>query len=288
MPTNKILIVGNGSMGQRRQGILKEMGMKITTYDPDLNTGATISNLIEAIDVSKYDALFICSPPVNHQAWVMDAVLNDVPVFVEKPFCLPAEVVGLRQIVDQAKKPVMVGHNLLWHEGFLAFKESVKGLGPLVYYRAEYGNRLENWVRENKDAYSKYRAQGGGVLLDCLQDIDMALEMQPGLEPRSYHQQVGPPHTVDSEYIASVMAVGPQGSAVLLSFDYVSNIRVRSHVAQGHESGIIWNEDRGPELDASYVAETEAFIKWCDTGRKPKGVPDPFRALDFVRQVYAL
>ena len=284
MPINKILIVGNGSMGQRRAKILKELTTaKLTTYDPasgDITEGV--------VDVTEYDAVFVCSPPVNHSAWVFDAVEKQVPVFVEKPFCLPGEITGLKQRVELAKKPVMLGHNLLWHKGFLEFKERVAELGPLLRYGAVYGNKLENWHRENKDSYSKHRAQGGGVLLDCLQDIDLALEVTGGLEPKASHQRVGPPHTVDSEYIVTILAYRPDGVVATFAFDYVGEERQRAHVAMGQANLVSWYEDRGPELDQSYVDETEAFLKWVETGRKPKGIPDPFRALEFVRKIYAL
>jgi len=291
MSIKQILVVGNGSMGQRRVRIIKGLLPSCTVHTLDPAGGdSTDFTKGEDVNPTTYNALFICSPPVNHGPWVQYAIEEKIPVFVEKPYCLPGELLWAKSVSLNAQKPVMVGHNLLWHKGFQRFKAECAYL-DLITYHARYGNLLTNWARENKDSYSRHRDQGGGVLLDCLQDIDLALDVTGGLEPRAYSQQVeGSTITVDSEYLCMIVARQPSlGFHAILSFDYLHLPRIRKHSVMGSGGEMAeWEENKGDELDQSYVDETEAFLKWVDTGRKPKMVPDPFRALDFVRRIYNL
>jgi len=275
-------------MGQRRHKIIQQLrpDWKVTTVDPVGGDLPEIS-LSEAI---RYEIAFIATPPILHGHYLAAFIHAILPVFIEKPICLPGELNTAQAFYAGANVPVMVGHNLLWHKGFQQFQEQVKKAGQIIHYSARFENLLTEWGRANKDSYSRYRGQGGGVLLDCLQDIDLALEITGGLEPTYYYQMVeGNPITVDSEYLAIVNGVQPgSGIHATMMFDYLTLPRRRKHAVHGSEERIEWVEDRGPELDQSYVDETEAFIKWVETGHKPKLVPDPFRALEFVRKIYAL
>jgi len=287
-----VLIIGNGSMGQRRSKIIHDLrpNWKRTTVDP-VNGDLLKISLDGAI---KYDLVFICTPPSDHISWVYGLLASQVPVFVEKPICEPAGVGVIRSLYDhQPKAPVMVGYNLLWHKGFHQFQSNCKSLGQIISYHARYGNLLTNWVRANTDPYSRYRAQGGGVLLDCLQDIDLALEITGGLEPVSHRQLTeGSDITADSEYVSLTTAIQPGSSThAVLEFDYLRIPRLRQHSAMGlNGEEATWTEHghQDPNLDQSYISETEAFIRWVETGNRPEMVPDPFRALEFVRQIYAL
>jgi predicted dehydrogenase len=285
------LIIGYGSMGQRRARILKELrpDWKLTTVDPN---GGDIA-VLEPGKGLPYDAIFVCTPPNNHITFVGLAMAQRIPVFVEKPICSPHSAPPLQDVMYHADfpSPVMVGHNFMWHEGFRRFEDDCDNIGPLIAYHASFSHSLNTWMRDNKDSYSRHRDQGGGVLLDCLQDIDMALEITGGLEPTHYRQWVeGSDITVDSEYLAVIHATQPGSDMyAMMNFDYLGLQRVRLHSAMDIDGRVVkWVEDRGPELDASYVAETKAFVEWVETGKPPVRVPDPFRALEFVRRIYAI
>jgi predicted dehydrogenase len=287
----KTLIVGYGSIGKRRSGIIAGLYPDWdppTTVDP---VGGDFDDMTDVVDnIKQFGAIFVCTPPAHHTHPLRIAVDAKIPVFVEKPFCLPHQLDSIRDLLDPYRGAVMVGHNFLWHEGFQKFKTEASRIGSLVVYEARFGNRLSQWARENQNPYSLHREEGGGVLLDCLQDIDLALDVTGGLEPKAYHQIDGGAHgvTVTSECAAVVLAQQQGGPVASLVFDYLRSDRIRTHTAVGTEGTVVWEETRGDALDKSYIAETEVFLRWAETGRRPGSVPDPFRALEFVRRIYQL
>jgi predicted dehydrogenase len=287
----KTLIVGYGSMGQRRSGIIAGLHPDWdppTTVDP---AGGDFDDMVDVVDdIKQFGAIFVCTPPAQHTHSLRIAVDARIPVFVEKPICLPNQLDPIRDLLEPYRGAVMVGHNLLWHQGFQGFKIEASHIGSLIVYEARFGNRLSQWTRENQNPYSLHREEGGGVLLDCLQDIDLALDVTGGLEPKAYHQVQGGAYgvTVSSECAAVILAQQPEGPVASLVFDYLRSDRIRTHTAIGSEGTAIWEETRGDALDQSYIAETQAFLGWAETRRRPALVPDPFRALEFVRRIYQL
>lgn len=286
--TKSILILGNGSMGQRRSRIIHNLrpDWKRTTVDP---VNGDLRQLPDDRELFGYSAVFICTPPHLHYSELMLFLDQDVPLFIEKPLVTP-DALGMEFIgsVRQFKPPLMIGHNLLHHPGYLNFQKEAGQIGQILYYEAYFGYQLSSWSRANQDPYSKYRSQGGGALLDCLQDVDIALTITGGLDPVFHYQKTGDGITHDSEYLSITHAVQPGSELVAhLHFDYINPIRIRRHAAYGREGTAVWVEDRGPDLDQSYVTETSLFLDWVDSGRKPRNyTSDPFQALDFVRRVY--
>lgn len=292
MTTSKktaLVIGGSGSAGQRRVRLIQDFGWLARTLDP--NGGDYMDG--ESVPFKEFDAVFICSPPTNHAPWIGEfnqLGMNKLALFIEKPICMPDEVNRVKPHYEGTRQKMMVGHNLMWHKGFLKFRKESQNIGKHTLYLARFGNLLTNWLRDNPDAYSRHREQGGGVLLDCLQDIDVALDITGGLKPKAFHQALGHSDiTSNSEHTAVVLAYQGIDSPILatMAFDYYRSGRTRYHEVVGEEGTAVWEENDRELIEASYKAETDAFLRWAAGGKKPNR-PDPFRALEFIRAIYSL
>lgn len=274
----KVLIIGHGSMGQRRAAICEALGHQVVLHDPPKGLEATPFPW-------QADAAFICTPPADHIRSMGDTceALN-IPTFVEKPFVLPERIGTAKTVVAYAVGkgiPLMVGHNIFWNEGWRRFREQVGlmhefGGGPLVY-KGMWANNIRNVLKGRTDTYQLH-PDGGGVLLDCIQDVAITIDaVGPLMRPQSI---VWPDR-------ASLDATGHMQCLVRLEFDYLRPQRMRRHEAYNGDTLAVWEGGDKAASDASYQAETEAFLRWVATGNKPSILPDPFSSLEVVRDATA-
>ena len=314
--------MGGGSIGTRHIRNLLRMRptVEIGVYDPGLSSSPVQDenvHLVMGPDVQgKWDAVLICSPTSYHYGHMSWAISKSIPCFVEKPICLPGQVDLSRNDFLAAWSdsiPVMVGYNLYFHPWFQEVKRIVTGgkLGRVVAYAGEFSHYLPYW-RGDRDSYSRHRAQGGGVLLDCIQDLDLMLELggpwnaDTGATIRS--SRVGD-ITEDSEDIALVELRSPSLKSGMLRLDYLGHRRIRSIKVIGTLGTLLWRSERHapsgedsetlsyyrnslvttrsgesvPLIASSYVDELRAFLHWVEGGAAPV-LPNPFRALDLLKE----
>lgn len=165
----KLLVVGNqGSIGKRREGILADMGHKVSGIDAKNNSYLTTAKAKE------FDAVFLCTPPNTLVDEARTCVDAKTPFFLEKPGAVNyREFVNLCGKVE--KNPVinMVSCNLRFTTEYRAIQESLLNIGKPVFAYAEFGYFLP-WWREGqyRTYYSCYRMAGGGVLMDAIHELD--------------------------------------------------------------------------------------------------------------------
>lgn len=322
----KILVIGGGSIGARHIKNLLELDkeVEIGVYDPGLVAPPVTSGRVHIVPdlQDRWDASLICSPSHLHYEQMSWSISRHIPCFVEKPFCLPNQVSMSRRDIRTSWSdsiPIMVGYNLYYHPFFLLVEGILRSrdLGDVLSYVGRYSHYLPYW-RGDKDSYSRHREQGGGVLLDCIQDIDLMLELTGDWVGRSTivaHGRVGSV-TKDSEDTALVWFRSPSKVATL-QLDYLRHQRIRQIEVSCERGTVVWSstryrpskEDNGSEtldvfreggygvhkvgvaydlLDGSYYEEMRQFLLWVKDGVAPHPAPnpfrDPFRALDLLRQ----
>ena len=335
----RVLFLGSGSIAQRHLRNLAQLrpGLKVDIIDPSpkilsqyelpgsLKLGSVISidvitGLSQENSSLTWDAAFICSPSIYHWDQLKELVAMKIPTFIEKPFCMSSETLEAGMVLEQAKKnkiPVMVGHNLHYHQHFQRLQRSIKegDIGTPIAYVGRFGHYLPYW-REDQDSYSRHVDQGGGVLLDCIQDIDLALEIMGGPILSSITSMVARTGKVtqDSEDFAALsFLAGEQKAPCTIVLDYLRHERIRSVEVMGTKGTIIWESERykpgggmGTEslklymdskylrppleisdavqaMDQSYFEELDEFLTWVETGKEPLINPDPLRALKILK-----
>jgi predicted dehydrogenase len=268
----KVLIVGYGSAGKRHAENAKALGHDVAIYDPPRGIGTWD----ESLDAN---AAIIASPPHVHLRGLSLCTQANMPVLVEKPFCLPEQIIAAKGQIAANDAPVMVGHNLFWSDDWRRFRESIPE-APQVY-RATFAYDLRKQLKGRADSYQRHADQGGGVLLDCVQDIALALDVVGpvsdigGLRGRMGHV------TEDADDWAHFSGRGASGTFISWHFDYLNPERIRRHEAWGDGWYRVWDERPDPDSYRKMLAD---FLTWVDTGREPAIRPDPFSALEVIRQ----
>ena len=187
--SQKILIIGGGSIGQRHLRNLLALGFK-DIFVADINKKKLdeiekqykIKIFIDYRNALKenWDAVFICTPPVFNikiASEILSAEKNKCAIFIEKP--LSNNLAGVPSLIKKAQKyrvPIMIGYNLRFHPLIIKTKDILdkKLLGKIYCVRSEMGQYLPDWHpwEDYRRGYSANKKLGGGIVLDDIHDID--------------------------------------------------------------------------------------------------------------------
>jgi predicted dehydrogenase len=251
----KFLIIGLGSIGQRHVQNLAATGdhefLAYRVRENPLPNGApfdsirVIKDLDEALS-EKPDATLVCGPTATHIEVAQRVVDSGSNLFIEKP--LSNNLDGLDKLVENAnqKKLIsLVGFNLRFHSPLKRLRHAIlEGkIGEIQGLRCQVGQYLPNWHPDEdyRQSYSAQKSLGGGVVLDLIHEIDLAIWIA-GLptEVSAFTSRVSNLE-IDTENTAEIIMRMPNKALVNVHMDYLQNPASRSLLAYGSEGSIEWN-----------------------------------------------
>ncbi|MGC1106891.1 MAG: Gfo/Idh/MocA family oxidoreductase [Candidatus Acidiferrales bacterium] len=185
----KILIVGCGSIGRRHARSLHDLGASdLLLVDPNKERADALAHELNArsFEVAEraYDeepeAALICAPTSLHLKLASQALEKNRHLFVEKP--LSGSMEGVQEFVEAVelqRRALLVGYNFR----FDAVVKQVQAwisegkIGCIIHARFHFGSYLP-WRHPWEDyrrGYGARRELGGGVILDAIHELDMAV-----------------------------------------------------------------------------------------------------------------
>lgn len=287
MTSADVLVLGAGSIGRRHARNLAAAGAAVALADPvsvattaDPPDGVTYIDW-DAADPAAFAGVVVASPTVHHLDQAEAAAASGARVLVEKPL---ATTTRLAATLCAVNEQVRVGFNLRFHAPVLQLVALVHAgeVGRVLSARLWFGYHLPSW-RPGTDYRQTYSARadlGGGILLDAIHELDMAVWL------------LGPDLTVDAARIAQVgdldldvedtvraLLHTPDGAPVDIALDYLSRdyrrgievigskATVRLDWARGvlevdNGAGRVTTNPAAVSVDRSYEAEAEAFLGW--------------------------
>jgi predicted dehydrogenase len=181
----RFLVVGTGSIGQRHCRNLLELGKDVFAWDPDPGRlreigavpGVTAAGALDAAFAARPDAVLICTPPVSHVELARRALEAGAHLFIEKPISTTvSDAVSLVVEAEGRGRLIAVGFNLRFLSSLRRVRALLedKRVGKVLAVRAEFGSYLPDWRpgRDYRENYAVRAAQGGGVLLDAIHELD--------------------------------------------------------------------------------------------------------------------
>jgi len=191
----KFLICGIGSAGQRHYKNLIALGHQLALFRNGGGANApfienflseekaagrkvnSYSNLQEAIDDFRPDAVFITNPNSKHLETALLAAKSGCNLFIEKPLSHTRD--GLKELQNLAEEKnlkIMIGYNHRWHPLLMKMKTMVDEgeIGQPICANIEMGENIEDWHpwEDYRQAYAAYKDGGGGAVLCFSHDID--------------------------------------------------------------------------------------------------------------------
>lgn len=251
----KFLIIGLGSIGQRHVRNLASTGdhnfLAYRVRGNPLPEGLpfdsiqVFDDLDEAL-TQKPDATLVCGPTSTHAKIARRVVDAGSNLFIEKP--LSNDLDGLEALIETASQKnltALVGFNLRFHSPLIFLRNAIAEgrIGEIQGLRCQVGQYLPNWHPDEdyRRGYSAQKTLGGGVVLDLIHEIDLAIWLA-GLpsEVSAFISRVSNLE-IDTEDTAEIIMRMPDKSLVNVHMDYLQNPASRSLVVYGTKGTIEWD-----------------------------------------------
>jgi predicted dehydrogenase len=302
----KGLVVGGGSIGNRHLRNLKELGVaQLGLVEPDSARREAVAALVrvfsslgESFDWSP-DFVVVASPTDLHAEQALEAVRRGFAVFVEKPLShTAAHISSIVELIERKKLISLVGCNMRFHPGPAKVKQMLdeQRLGKILFARIHVGSYLPEW-RPDTDYRRNYAARaatGGGCILDCIHEIDLARwylgEVQSVFCCAAHLSSL----EIETEDIAILVCRHESGSLSEIHLDYVQRTYERGCQIVGELGSIFWDfggksvrwydaataawtsfpQPEPWELNQMYVDEMKHFLQ-CLREQRPTVLPIP-------------
>jgi predicted dehydrogenase len=122
----------------------------------------------ELIEISKPDAIIVCTPPNLHYEVCDYACRHDIHVFVEKPFTANVLQAEELKVKFEGKNLInQVGYVNRFNDMFITVKEYIKGglIGDIIRFRSEMFTCTVT-KKEESESWRSYRENGGGAVYE--------------------------------------------------------------------------------------------------------------------------
>jgi predicted dehydrogenase len=274
----KALVVGGGSIGTRHLRNLTKLGIAdLGLVEIDAARRQAIagelsvrmfSRLAEGLDWAPNFAV-VATPTHLHAEQALEIAGEGLPVFVEKP--LSHTVAGLSEIVDlveQKKLVSLVGCNMRFHPGPAKVKQLLgEGrVGKILFARVYAGSYLPDW-RPNSDYRHNYAARvetGGGCLMDCIHEIDLARWYLGEMQSVFCHAAHLSSLEIETEDMAALVCRHAGGAMSEIHLDYVQRTYERGCQVVGELGSIFW--DFNAKAVRFYEAASRQWMTFAQPG----------------------
>lgn len=255
----KILVVGCGSIGKRHIRNLKALSVRdIIAHDVqperchevEREYGIKAYNDLKDALAQKPDAVLICTPTSLHIPPALSAAQNGCHLFIEKPLSHTLDGVDeLLETVAQKNLITMVGCNMRFHPGPKKVKEIINSglIGRLFSARIQTASYLPDWrpLQNYKESYSAREDLGGGCVLDCIHEIDLARWYLGDVKSvYSITKNMGV-IDIETEEISEIVCEFRSGVIGSIHLDYISRTYERNNHIIGEKGAIFWDYRKG-------------------------------------------
>lgn len=252
-----ILVVGCGSIGKRHIRNLKVLNAgDIIAYDVSVDQRCyiereygikTYHSLEEAL-AQKPDIAIICTPTSLHIPPAIAAAQTGCHLFIEKPLSHTLDGVDeLIEIVAQKKLISLVGCNMRFHHGPKKVKEIIDSdlIGRIFSARIQTSSYLPVLRTNYKECYSAREDLGGGCILDCIHEIDLARWYLGDVKSVYSITRNMKVLNIETEELSEIICEFKSGTIGSIHLDCISRTYERNNQIIGEKGSIFWNFMKG-------------------------------------------
>jgi polar amino acid transport system substrate-binding protein len=194
----KLALIGAGSFAKNhlipplKDNGVEFFGVAANTSSSSVTTAKhygfaiTSTNGYELIEHKDSNFVVIASRHDSHAKYVLNAIENKKPVFVEKPLCVnPVELVKIDEAVKDYEGRVMVGFNRRFSRSFKEIKDFFKSrTAPMnMIYRVNAGFiPKSSWIQDEE--------QGGRIIGEACHFIDCMVYLTGALPKKIYAESI--------------------------------------------------------------------------------------------------
>lgn len=248
-------IAGFGSMGRKYASWISKLGHTPVVFDPytpseDSYCYRFLDSISDCIHEGA-ERFIVASPPSSHFDIAAQILQAGIPVLIEKPVDTNLDrVEELIKLSSFYKVKSFGVANMRFHPGFRALSDALTDRDILVM-RGHFHHRLSQMRPEGGGEYAKDEAEGGGILLDCIHDLDLLMQIK------------GVPSSVKTDRFNTGFEglIGADCMEVSMQWDEPSN-RAFGCLSLDYLSA---RKSRGIE-----VITRDNTLRWLSDGKKPE------------------
>lgn len=313
------LVVGLGSIGKRHVEILGRYPCEIAGVDPDTkieDPGFPVYSSLEDGLAFMPDMVWLCSPTQCHADQAMAVMEKNIALFIEKP---------MAHTMEQAKKMmacyerlekknlVWVGCNMRFHPAVIKLKQFLEkeSIGRPLVFKIHFSHWLPG-MRPQIDYRTTYAAskEGGGILLDDIHDIDLALHFAGPVKKAVGLSWKSGCLEMDAEDIAGIHMVHENNIFTQIQMDFLCKDKSRGIEIIGEQGTLVWHSHgKHPEtaditlysagnkttalyhetiwnFDQMFHDQFDALMHWYENDMQSKNtMDDAYQALQIALQI---
>ena len=303
----KILVIGGGSIGRRHASNLLHMSVDVAVFDLDASrtsdfaqeNGTPLFDSFEDALSWGADGAIVATPHVSHLSVARQVIEAGIDVLIEKPISHTLDGVSdLLSFAQDQQRHIYVACNMRFHPAIRALRDKLPALGSVHHVYAYFGEWLETMRPgiDYRSVYAAHKKQGGGLVLDCIHEIDYLSWFFGAMTSVSCSLAKRSALEIDVEDYAALHIEHDSGVRCELHFDYLQRLKRRGCEIIGSAGTLLWsNEGKKTEkctvryydastdeittlldvtnLDANqmYIGMMQAFI---ESLKKPGSQPD--------------
>jgi predicted dehydrogenase len=232
----KVAVVGAGSIGQRHQRLIQELGHEVDVISKS-SKSAKYKSLSDALAQENFEYVVLASQTSQHFA--------DLSVLIEKNFV--GSVLVEKPIFDRSEKLkpnrfklLAVGYNLRFHPAIIWLQETLPQLGAISSANLYVGQYLPNW-RPDSDYRNSSSAKvdsGGGVLRDLSHELDLVQYIFGDWNKLTAIGGKFSDLDIQTDDTFSILLQTDQCSAVSVQMNYSDRLRQRLITVNGNNGTI--------------------------------------------------
>jgi predicted dehydrogenase len=192
----------------------------------------------------------IATPSSMHVDQAIEAAKRGCHLFIEKPLSISDK--GLNELqteIDKKNLISLVGCNMRFHPGPSKLKTLLNQgeFGKVLFARIHTGSYLPSW-RPDQDYRMSYSANsllGGGCILDCIHEIDLAMWYLGGVKEVFCRAEHISSLEIDVEDVAFLIFKHSNGALSEVHLDYVQRTYERGCHIVGEQGSMLWNFNDG-------------------------------------------
>ncbi len=265
----KALVIGCGSIGQRHAvNAARHATVAVHDLDPAraqaaaAAAGAQAFGDLAAALAWQPDVAIVATPHRHHLPAATAVIRAGAHVLIEKP--LADTTAGVEAFLAEAarlKRQAWVVCNMRFHPGVAALRRYLPRIGRVLYARAHYGNYLPSMRpgRDYRELYAARRADGGGVILDAIHEIDYLTWLLGDVTGSLCDLAKLSTLDIDVEDYATLALTHAGGARSTVTLDYLRQRKSRGCEVIGEQGTLTWWSDgKAPEHCRVTLAATGA------------------------------
>ena len=249
----KAVVIGNGSMGNRRIRHAKRLGIDdVLGFDirADRRKAVEEAHGIRTIDsrsaliAERPDLIFISVPPAEHRQYIDLAIEQGWHFMSEQPVL--HELRASNDLADRVEARGIVSHvscNKRFHPAIRQIKEMIaKGdIGPVITGIVEIGEWLPDWhpYEPYTDYYPSKRLMGGG--LDVICDLEWVQDIFGSISRVGCLASKRTTLEIDTEDVVQMIVDFRDGPQVVLHADMVQRAYAFNAKFAGERGTVEWD-----------------------------------------------